>query len=58
MKLHMNGYLGDLPLSVFVPFKDKIKACHMLAKDGLVLQVMMKQGTNWYSLSKTTESKT
>ena len=53
MRLHMNGHSVDLPLSVFVPLKDKIRAWHMVAKNGLDLQFMIKQGTNWYSLTKT-----
>ena len=52
----MNGHLVDLPLSVFVPLKDKIRACCIVEKDGLDLQFMIKQGTNWYRLSKATES--
>ena len=53
----MNGHLVDLPLSVFVPLKDKIRAYHMVEKNRLDLQFMIKQGTNWYSVTKTTESK-
>ena len=57
MSLHMNGHLVDLPLSVFVPLKNKIRACCMVAKNRLDLQSMIKQRTNWYSLTKTAESK-
>ena len=57
MNIDMNGHSVDLPLSVFVPLDDKIRACHMVAKDRLDMQFMIKQVTNWYSLSKTTESK-
>ena len=57
MRLPMNGKSVDLPLSVFVPLKDTIRACCMVAKNGLNLQFMIKQGTNWYSLIKTAESK-
>ena len=53
----MNGHFVDLPLSVFVPLKDKIRACCMVVKNGLDLQFMIKQGTNWYSLIKTADSK-
>ena len=56
MRLHMNGHLVDLPLSVFVPLKDKIRACHMVTKNRLDLQFTIKQGTNWYGLTKTAES--
>ena len=57
MWLHKNGHSVDLLLSVFVPLKGKIRACCMVAKEELDLQFMIKQGTNCYSLSKTTESK-
>ena len=53
----MYGHLVDLPISVFVSLSDKIRACCMVARDRLDLKFMIKQGTNWYSLSKTTESK-
>ena len=43
----MNGHLLDLPLNVFVPLKEEIRAHHMVAKDWLDLQLMIKQGTNW-----------
>ena len=42
MRLHMNGHLVDLSLSVCVSLKDKIKACKMVAKDGFNLQFMIK----------------
>ena len=57
MRLHMNGHSVDLPLSVFVSLKDKIRAQHMVAKNRLDLQFMIKQGTNWYNLTKTAEPK-
>ena len=53
----MNSHLVDLPLSVFVHLKDKIRAHHMVAKNGLDLQFMIEQRANWYSLTKTAESK-
>ena len=55
----MNGHSVDLPFNVFVPLKDKIRTCCMVAKNRLDLQFMIKLGTNtnWYNLSKTTESK-
>ena len=39
MRLHMNGHLVDLPLSVFVPLKDKIRACCLVAKNGFRLAI-------------------
>ena len=57
MRLYMNDHSVDLPLSVFAPLKDKFRAGWLVARDGLDLQFMIKQGTNWYSLTKTAESK-
>ena len=52
MNLHMSGQPVNLPSSVTVPLKDKIRTRWMLAKEDLDLQFMIKQGSNWYSLNK------
>ena len=49
---HMNGQPVNLPSSVTIPLKDKIRARQMLAKEDLDIQFMIKQGSNWYSLNK------
>ena len=48
MKLYVNGIPVQLPLSLTVPLRDKIKTCRMMTK--LDLQFMIKQGANWYNL--------
>ena len=56
MHLHMNGQPVNLPSSVTMPLKDKIRARQMLAKKDLDLQFMIKQGPYWYSLNKTVQT--
>ena len=52
MCLHMNGQPATLLTTVTIPFKDKIRACHLLAKEDIDLQFIIKQGSNWYSFNK------
>ena len=52
MCLHMNGQPVTLPMTVTIPLKDKIRACHMLSKEDIDLQFLIKQSSNWYSLNK------
>ena len=47
MCLHMNGQPVNLPSSITIPLKKKIRARQVLVKD---------QGSNWYSLSKTVQT--
>ena len=51
MKLYVNGIPVQLPLSLTVPLRDKIKTRCMMTKDELDLQFMIKQGANWYNLT-------
>ena len=51
MKLFVNGVPVQLPLSLTVPLRDKIKTRRMMTKDELDLQFMIKQGANWYNLT-------
>ena len=51
MKLYVNGIPIQLPLSLTVFLRDKIKTRHMMTKDELDLQFMIKQGANWYNLT-------
>lgn len=54
MKLTMNKDLVSLPECVTVPLKDKVKTRRMMVKEELDLQFMIKQGANWYNISKRT----
>ena len=51
MKLYVNGVPVQMPLSLTVPLRDKIKTRRMMTKDDLDLQFMIKQGANWYNLT-------
>ena len=51
MKLYVNGVSVQMPLSLTVPLRDKIKTRRMMTKDDLDLQFMIKQGANWYNLT-------
>ena len=57
MVLHINGDPVNLPKTITVPLSDKIKARRMIQKEGLELQFMIKQGTNWYNISERKASK-
>ena len=50
--LHINGQMVNLPSSITIPLKDKIRAKKMLAKEDLDLQFMTKQGSDWCSITK------
>ena len=52
--LYLNSQLISLPPSVTLPLKDKIRARRMIQQGDLDLQFMIKQGTNWYSLHRST----
>ena len=56
MCLHMNGQPVTLPATVTIPLKDKIRVHHMLAKEVIDLQFMIKQDSNWYSLNKSVQT--
>ena len=51
VKLYVNRIPVQLPLSLTMPLRDKIKTCRMMTKDELDLQFMIKQGANWYNLT-------
>ena len=53
MHLNMNIQPVNLPSSITIQLKDKIRARWMFAKEHLDLQFMIKQCSNWYSLNKT-----
>ena len=56
MHLNMNGQPVNLPSSVTIPLKDKIRARQMLPKEDLELQFMIKQGPNWYNPNQTVQT--
>ena len=38
----------NLPTSVIIPFRDKFITRHLIARQSLLLHVMMKQGKTWF----------
>ena len=54
MVLRLNGDRVDLPQTITVPFKHKIKTRHIWHNDTLDLQFMLKQGTQWHTLQPAT----
>ena len=48
--LTLNGAIGQLPISVKIPLRDKYRLRHMMSKSSLLLHVMLRQGTSWYAL--------
>ena len=46
----LNGTMVQMPRSVKVPLRDKYKLRTLMEKHTLLLHVMLKQGTSWYTL--------
>ena len=46
----LNGKIIQLPISVKLPLRDKYRLRHIMRKRSLLLHVMMRQRTSWYSL--------
>ena len=46
----LNGTIVHLPKSVIIPERDKFRLRHIIRKKSLLLHVMLRQGTSWYSL--------
>ena len=46
----LNGTIIQLPISVKIPLRDKYRLRCMMRKRSLLLHVMLRQGTSWYTL--------
>ena len=46
----LNGNMVHLPISVIIPMRDKFRLRHIIRKRSLLLHMMLKQGTSWYTL--------
>ena len=46
--LTLNGAIVQLPISVKIPLRDKLRLRHMIRS--LLLHLMLRQGTSWYAL--------
>ena len=50
VRVTLNGNDINLPTSVIIPFRDKFITRCLIAKQPLLLHVMMKQGKTWFTL--------
>ena len=48
----LNGTIVRMPKTVKVPLRDKYRLRTLMDKHSLLLHVMLRQGTSWYSLHK------
>ena len=46
----LNGNMVCLPTSVIIPVRDKFRLRHIIRKRSLLLHIMLKQETSWYTL--------
>ena len=46
----LNGTMVQMPRSVKVPLRDKYKLRTLMEKHTLLLHIMLKQGTSWYTI--------
>ena len=49
----LNGKIIRMPKTVKVPLRDKYRLRTLVDKHSLLLHVMLRQGTSWYTLDKT-----
>ena len=49
----LNGIILQMPKSVKIPIRDKYRLRMLMDKHSLLLHVMLRQGTSWYSLDNT-----
>ena len=46
-----NGNKICLPKSVTIKFRDKFKIRHMMKREPLIFDIMLRQGFNWFTLT-------
>ena len=46
-----NSNKVNLPRSIMIKLRDKFKIRHMMKKDPLLFQLMLKQGITWLTLA-------
>ena len=51
----LSGNVINLPGSVIIPFRDKLKIRRIMKSKPLLLHLMLKQGQTWYPLSNVRE---
>ena len=55
LKLYVSNQLVQLPKSVTIPLKHKIKIRSLIRGDDIDIQFMIKQGSTWYNLTNTAQ---
>ena len=48
----LNGIILQMPKTVKIPIRDKYRLRKLMDKHSLLLHIMLRQGTSWYSLDK------
>ena len=56
VSLTFNGNKVNLPNSVITPFRDKFKIRCIVRREPLLLHIMLKQGTMWFSVQNNNEN--
>ena len=46
----LNGIILQMPKTVKIPIRDKYRFRTLMDKHSLLLHIMLRQGTSWYSL--------
>ena len=54
-KLYMSNQSVQLPKSVTIPLKHKIKTRNLITGDDMDVQFIIKQGSTWYNLTNTSQ---
>ena len=49
----LNGIILQMPKTVKIPIRDKYRLRKLMDKHSLLLHIMLRQGTSWYSLDNT-----
>ena len=49
----LNGIILQMPKTVKIPIRDKYRLRTLMDKHSLLLHIMLRQGTSWYSLDNT-----
>ena len=48
----LNGIILQMPKTVKIPNRDMYRLRKLMDKHSLLLHIMLRQGTSWYSLDK------
>ena len=55
VNMTFNSNKVNLPRSVMIKLRDKFKIRHMMKKDPLLFQVILKQGITWFPLASNSQ---